>query len=262
MGYMLLARRLDDVRVVMRAGAGTVMSDIAPGPGPLPARGRRRIAGQRYLIASLRAARFPSGSLAITLFVPEPPRLAAGSSCAAVRAQQLLGVARRVYEAALTGPSEFVAHAVVAGSAPLHRAMLAGHAPTARRVVRGLVASGRMMALEVRAGGRLLAGAASADGAIAPVSWPLRGRGGKVVGRYVLGVENAARYLGIAGSLIQQPVLVRSGPAQLAGAIAGPARLPQRGITVTGGTAYAVASFSGARFPAGPLRIYVLVPAS
>ncbi|HEY1776408.1 MAG TPA: hypothetical protein VGG41_09655 [Solirubrobacteraceae bacterium] len=259
MGYRLLLARLAGVHSVITYNGQTVMRDLTVGPRQLGA-ASVRVGTTRYLVASLRIGRFPSGTLRVYVLLAAPPASMAHVPCDQVRADELAGVARNAYEEALGGQQIARALHTIARAATLRAALATGDYATADQVIRSLVRSGGFARLRVFARGHLVAEAGSSRELIAPVSRPLRDDAGKVYGRALFTAQSAHGYADLAHFLTGEPVLVRSGRLQLAGTFAGPPSLPRSGALDYGGVSYRVASFAGERFPSGPLRVYVLIP--
>ncbi len=96
---------------------------------------------------------------------------------------------------------------------------------------------------------------------LAPIGGPLH-LGRRTVGSFVLSVQDDLGYFLLARRLLGVPVFVRTPAEQVRGsADPGPKRLPTRGPVALGGRTYMARSFSAVAFPAGALRITVLVGA-
>jgi hypothetical protein len=72
LGYLLLARRLAGLDVVMRVQNKLVMSSLGPAPPATPSEGPYRYRGRAYRVFTLNATAFPSGPLRITVLIPIP----------------------------------------------------------------------------------------------------------------------------------------------------------------------------------------------
>ena len=95
---------------------------------------------------------------------------------------------------------------------------------------------------------------------LAPVRGTLRA-GGRVVGTFVMSIQDDAGYRKLAHRLVGADVVIRYRGRTLMSDIAlGDARLPARGQVAIAGTRYLVASFTAARFPSGTLEIWLLFP--
>jgi hypothetical protein len=74
LGYLLLARRLAGMQVLMRRGGAAIMSSLRPAPTAVPTRGPFGYQGRSYRAFTFRAEAFPSGPLQITVLIPIPYR--------------------------------------------------------------------------------------------------------------------------------------------------------------------------------------------
>jgi hypothetical protein len=260
-GYERLLERLVGADGVMRYEGQTVLSDIDAASLPLADRGTVVVAGVSYLVATFGVSRFPSGELSVSLLLAAPAAAVRSESCAGVSAGVLADVAQRVYGEAATSPWWVgTALAALARTTTLASALASGDDSALAQTADGLVAGGGFEALDVVAGGRVVAAAGNLVASIAPVSRALIDSAGRVVGQAVFAVETAQGYVGLVHAFTGAPVLVRAGTRQLAGTFAGPALLPQSGLTTYLGTRYAVASFAAVQFPQVPARVYVLAP--
>ena len=70
-GYLRLARLFTGAEVLMRVGAKQVMGTLDPGPAQVPDRGPVSYRGQRYEAYSFSGTAFPSGTLQISLLLPD-----------------------------------------------------------------------------------------------------------------------------------------------------------------------------------------------
>jgi hypothetical protein len=180
------------------------------------------------------------------------------AACASTVAGTLGEVAERVYHAAVTGTVVGEAVGRVQSSTALASAVAAGNASAAGAALRALL-RGQIARIEVVRAGRVLA-TAGAGPAIAPVRGSIPGTGAS----YVLSVQPDRDYVQVAGQVTGAQVLLLAGDRRVGGTIAGPppASVPARGALSYAGQSYEVASLTGATYPAGALRIALLVPAS
>ena len=94
---------------------------------------------------------------------------------------------------------------------------------------------------------------------LAPVTGSLR-VGGRVVGTFVMSVQDDLGYRLLVKRLIGAHVVIRyHGQTIMSGVDVGSRALPDRGSVALGGVAYLVASFTTTRFPDGQLRISLLL---
>jgi hypothetical protein len=185
-------------------------------------------------------------------------------ACASTVAGTLGQVAGRVYHVAAT--SEDVTQAVhrVQSSPALVAAIGEGNAGAARAALRSLLLN-QIVAIQVLRDGRRFA-AAGAGPAIAPVTGSIPGTGAS----FVLSVQSDRSYIQVTHRVTGAQILLigRSGRApgatRLAGTFPGPppARVPSTGSVSYAGQSYQVVSVGGAVYPAGALRIALLVAAN
>jgi hypothetical protein len=256
-GYRKLAERLVGAAVVMRYRGHTVMSDVAAGDAPLPARGSVAIDGVHYLVASFSDRRFPSGTLRIWLLLRPPPPALARSSCAQIDADVLAAVAQRAYAESLSGPPVAPALSTLRLDQALPQELEAGDDPGAARIVRGMVAGGGFARLRVSVDGHVIADAGPPVAALGPLRQAIRDSSGHVLASALFSVQSARGYVILTQALTAAPVLVRSASRQLAGSFRGPAKLPLRGPVTYRGVRYVLASFAATAFPTGAVRVYV-----
>lgn len=70
-GYLRLARLFTGAEVLMRVGSKQVMGTLAPGPASVPDRGTVAYRGKPYEAYSFSGEAFPSGTLRISLLIPD-----------------------------------------------------------------------------------------------------------------------------------------------------------------------------------------------
>jgi hypothetical protein len=192
----------------------------------------------------------PSASSAASTLTP--------TACASTVAGTLGEVAERVYHAAVTGTVVDEAVGRVQSSTALASAIDAGNASAAGAALRALL-RGQIARIEVVLGGRVLA-AAGAGPAIAPVRGSIPGTSAS----YVLSVQPDRDYVQVAHQVTGAQVLLLAGDRRVGGTITGPppASVPASGALSYAGQSYEVSSVTGATYPAGALRVALLVPAS
>lgn len=261
LGYEGLAQRLVGADVVIRYQGETVMSDIAVGSTPLPASGTLTVSGKPYLVDTFDDSRFPDGTLAISILLPEPVASLAAQSCRQVAADYLAGVAQRIYDEYLVAPwyAGRARAALASESGALAEDVTSRDGAAAQTTVAELVRGGPLARLQIVAGGTVVADAGTQVPLIAPITVPLTDASGQPIGQAIFSVESAQGYAELTRPIASADVLVRDGAAQLAGTIAGPASLPTSGPATYSGLHYTVASFVAVVFPDEPVRVYVLM---
>ncbi len=260
--YVQVARQVTGAQLELsdaadRWIAGTVFS---PSPAEVPDAGTVASAGLSYQVASLPAMAFPSGAVRIATLVPAREISCPGPPAQA-RVETLGHVGERIY-------GEELASAQVASTlrmmerAPFFRRAVAERSVAATRaaIVRFFEAHIHVVRVRVTVGGRVLIDLGGPD-VLAPVQGTLRVRG-VVVGQFAMAVQDDAGYLKLARLFTGADVLMRRSGTQVAGTLTpGPASVPERGALDYGGRSYEAYSFTAEAFPAGPLRISLLLGA-
>ncbi len=192
---------------------------------------------------------------ATTTGLPGPP---CGNSTPSTVADTVGTVARRIYEEeAAGGPDK----QQVERYAPLLSALAADNRQAVTQAVTRLVYSGtHIVRLRVIREGEVLADVGGPY-VLAPVSGVLRYQG-RTVGDYVLSVQDDLGYVKLETRFIGLPLILLRGSARipLPGTIASHPLIPAHGDVSYDGAEYRVLSVTGEAFPAGALRMSVLVP--
>jgi len=227
--------------------------------------------------------------LALAVAVPGvagAPSLA-GAPCAAATAQTLVSidgnVAERIYRDELVGSGTIADQHQVEENGPLLKALArvsalakgngkgssagdravkeAGNAAT--EAVHQLVYSHtHIVRLRVTQGGRLIADIGGPY-IIAPVGGSLRFHG-RVVGTYLLSVQDDLGFVGLERRLVGVPLILHVGEVRvpLQGTTkTGSVAIPDRGAVVIRGAHFQAYSFDAKAFPTGVVRISLLLPA-
>jgi len=183
---------------------------------------------------------------------------AVSAACAATVASTLGDVGERVYRAAATGDDVAEAVGRVRGSSALASAVASGDASAAGAALRALL-EGQIVRIEVLRDGHVLA-SAGAGPAIAPVRGSIPGTDGS----FVLSVQSDRDYLQVTHQITGAQLLLISAAKTLAGTTSGPppASVPSSGALSLAGHSYEVTSLAGEVYPAGAMRVALLVPSS
>jgi len=266
--YLQVASQVTGAQVLLlsapgarEGGASRRLAGTIPGPPPasVPESGALSYAGHDYQVVSLAGAAYPSGAVRIALLVPTGA-IACPGSLAQAHVETLGHVGERVYEEELHSASvvqtqrrledsSAFQHAVAARDVAATRAAIVGFFEAHLHVVRVRVTVGSHLLIDV--GGPYV---------LAPVHATLRLHG-RVVGHFVWAIQDDAGYLKLAHLFTDAEVLMRMGQRQVEGTLTpGPASVPDRGAVSYGGRAYQAYSFDAEAFPAGPLRVSLLIP--
>jgi len=167
----------------------------------------------------------------------------------------------RIYREGV-GPSELTATAehFIVSSIPLREAVERGDPGAARIAAQAVLATGHLTNLLVRRGTQVLADVGSPD-ALAPVKGTLLGVRGTPIASFLTSVWSDSRFLTQTESITEGMLALRAHGLSVGRSFALPrADLPPDGTVAISGVDYQYTSFPGETFPAGRLRIYLLIP--
>lgn len=182
-------------------------------------------------------------------------------------AQSIGWVAKQIYYGEVSSSRTVADRHQVESYAPLLRAVAGdGQAATRAAVTKLVYSHTHIVRLRVIRGSKLLADVGGPY-VLAPLGGALRLHG-RVVGHYLLSVQDDLGYVKIETHFIGAPLVLRTGmkdaPAEdvpVQGLLApGPAKIPEHGPVSYRHVIYQAYSFNASAFPSGPLRISVLVP--
>jgi hypothetical protein len=235
--------------------AGTIGGSL---PAGAPAAGPLTLAGESYQTFTLPGAVYPAGALRIVLLVPTST-ISCPGPLAQARVETLGHVGERIYQEELHSPDVAATLRSMESSTTFQRAVAAGSVSATRAAILGFFAAHiHVVRVRVTIGGRLLIDEGGPY-ALAPVHGTLRS-GGRVVGNFEMAIQDDAGYLKLAHLFTGAEVLMRTGSRQVMGTLSpGPASVPDRGEVTYRGRTYQAYSFVGEAFPAGPLRISLLL---
>jgi hypothetical protein len=186
---------------------------------------------------------------------------ACAGSTDATLSQTLGEIGTRLYHGELSRTGAVAtAIASVTHSSALARAVAAGEPVATRAAVTGIVYNHlHIVRLRVIRNGRVLSDVGGPF-VLAPLGGDIRLHG-RVVGRYLLSIQDDLGYLLLSGRLGGMQVVLRSGGRQIMSSLRpAPVSLPAQGTATVGGTTYVTHEINATAFPSGPLQIYLLAP--
>jgi hypothetical protein len=235
--------------------ASTISGSLPTGA---PTAGSLTFAGASYQTFTLPGEVYPTGALRIVLLVPSSS-ISCPGPLAQARVETLGHVGERIYREELHSPDVAATLRSMEGSTIFQRAVAAGSVSGTRAAILGFFAAHiHVVRVRVTIDGRLLIDEGGPF-ALAPVHGTLRS-GGRVVGDFEMAIQDDAGYLKLAHLFTGAQVLMRTGSRQAMGTLSpGPTSIPDRGPVTYRGRAYQAYSFIGEAFPAGALRISLLL---
>ncbi len=256
--FVNLLQGITGSHVRLRTTHGVLRSTPGFPPGA-PARGPLRNGAHHTYAVSLPVHTFMGTPASVTLLTT-PPQRCAGDR-AQVSATTLGQVARRIYDEEAMSTRVRNVQARIASFAPLRRAVARRDPVAARQAIVALFRS-HIHVVRVRVstrGGGLLVDVGGPD-VLAPVFSLLRDRAGRTLGTLVFALQDDAGYVKLVKRFIGAQVTLRRGGRLIPSPPALGARTPSVPAGPrTRGRPVRVFSFAGTAFPAGELRISVLI---
>ncbi|HEY4428473.1 MAG TPA: hypothetical protein VGN08_09750 [Solirubrobacteraceae bacterium] len=209
------------------------------------------------------AAGRPPATLGTTVSSAGSPSAAPCGAAAAETLARTAGlIATRIYAGELSGSETRSDQRQVEGFVPLLSALAGGESTAIKAAVTSLVFSHtHVVRLRVTQGSRVVADVGGPY-ILAPVGGGLRFHG-RTVGRYVLSVQDDLGYIKLVTRFIGAPLVMRTGSRSLPveGLLTpGPPAIPAHGPVTYAHRSYEAFSFDASAFPAGPLRVSLLLP--
>ena len=236
-----------------------VAGAIALPRGELPPQGTLTRAGVAYEFTSFAAAGYPAGD-PLRVYVLRTIASTAplcGADDEETTFNTVSRIAHLIYDGE-AGRRTLKQVRRVQGNAPLLHAVARRDAKATRKAIEALLHQ-HIVRLRVSAGGRLLSDVGGPF-VLAPVTAPLR-LGDRTVGSFVMSIQDDEGYKRLANRLAGLDVLMYMG-AKLVKSTLGPSpgTIPTSGPVRVRGRSYRAYTFTARAFPAGPLRITVLIP--
>ncbi len=181
------------------------------------------------------------------------------SACSSTVLETLESVAERVYHEGVLSERTASAQYLITNSSGLREAVENGNRRAASAAVRALLATGHLTNLTVTRGRQTLV--AVGGPALAPLRGTLTTVGGAPIASYVASVWADSGFLTEVGGITQGLVALRLGDRSVGGSPSLPARaLADEGTLTRAGVSYRYTSFAVAAYPAGTVRVYLLMP--
>jgi hypothetical protein len=189
-----------------------------------------------------------------------PGLQATSSACAATVLGALGHVAMHIYHEGVSSEETATARHFIVTSRALRTAVEHDDAGAARRAAQAVLATGHLRNLRVIRGRQVLADLGAPD-ALAPVRGTLRGAHGRPIGSFLTSVWSDYTFLAQTGAITEGVLALRAGGQSIGGSFAlPPGELATQGAVIANGVDYQYTSFPGEIFPAGKLRVYLLMP--
>jgi hypothetical protein len=247
------------IRSSRKGDERTLAGSFALPAGELPAAGTLTKDGVAYQFSSYPARAYPDGA-PLRVFVLRTLE-SVGPLCGATPQDTVVNtlsrIAHLIYDGE-AGPRTREQVRRVQANPALLRAVARRDRRATRAAIEALLHQ-HIVRLRVSAGGRLLSDVGGPY-VLAPVTAPLR-LGSRTIGSFTLSIQDDEGYKRLANRLAGLDVLMYMG-AKLVKSTVGPApgQVPASGPLALHGKSYRAYTFRAEAFPAGPLRITVLIP--
>jgi hypothetical protein len=245
-------------QTALRANGHNVGGAFALPAGTMPTQGTLAVGGVDYQYTSFPATAYPTGSLRVYVLRPIASTAPlCGQTPQDTTVNTLIAVAKLIYTGEIGQRARVQVRRVQHDRALL--SAVANRDPAAARTAIEALLNQHIVRLRVNASGRLLSDVGGPF-VLAPLEAPLR-LGGRTIGSLVLSIQDDEGYLRLARRLAGLDVLMYMGPRLVKNSLGpAPGTPPADGSYSYRGHAFRVFTLHVRAFPAGPLRIQVLVP--
>jgi hypothetical protein len=260
-GYAGTLYAITEAQVFARSAGHSLGGSSSPAPNSIPDKGEITYKAKRYAVYSFPGAGFPQKKLRVFVLAPVPP----ASTCAPTPAQTAIDAigetAKRIYHQEQSGAATRAVVHDFEDSRPFQEAV-AGDNPAATRAVIVKFFEGTLHVVRVRATlGEKLVADVGGPHVLAPIRGDVRDTHGRVVGHFLLSVQDDLGYVILAQRFAGVQVFLYENKLALLGSSSpAPPSIPKHGEMLFDGMLYHTYSFTAEAFPKGPLEVSLLIP--
>jgi len=260
-GYAGTLYAITEAQVFARSGGRSLGGSGSPAPSSIPDKGEISYKAKRYAVYSFPGAGFPQKKLRVYVLAPVPP----ASTCAPTPAETAIAAigeaAERIYREEQSGAATRAVVRDFESSRPFQEAVAADN-PTATRAAIVKFFEGTLHVVRVRATlGEKLVADVGGPHVLTPIRGDVRNAHGRVVGHFLLSVQDDLGYVILAQRFAgAQVFLQQDGQLVLGSASPAPPSIPRHGEVLYRGIYYHVYSFTAEAFPKGALEVSLLIP--
>jgi hypothetical protein len=260
-GYAGTLYAITEAQVFARSGGRSLGGSGSPAPNSIPDKGEISYKGKRYAVYSFPGAGFPQRKLRLFVLAPVPPASTCASTPAETATDAIGETAKRIYGREQSGAAT---HAVVRdfeSSRPFQEAV-ANDNPIATRaaIVKFFEGTLHVVRVRVTLGEKLVADIGGPH-VLAPIRGDVRDTQGRVVGHFLLSVQDDLGYLILVQRFAgAQAFLYEDKQLLLGSSSPAPLSIPKHGEMLFDGSRYHTYSFTVEAFPKGPLEVSLLIP--
>lgn len=263
-GYASTVYAITEAQVFGRSGSRWLGGSESPGPSNLPDRGEVTFRGTRYAVYSFAGTGFPKTAMRTFVLAPVPLASSCGRDPEETATDTLGETAMNIYREEQSGATTRAVVRDFERSRAFQQAV-ASDDPTAAREVIDAFFKTTLHVVRVRATlGEKLVVDVGGPHVLAPIRGDVRGANGRVVGHFLLSVQDDLGYVILTHRFTGAQVFLYEDPAHpeeiVGSASPAPLSVPTRGVVVYDGVRYRAFSFNARAFPKGQLRVSLLIP--
>ncbi len=197
-GYAGTLYAITEAQVFARSGGRSLGGSSSPGPNSIPDEGEIPYKNKRYAVYSFPGAGFPQKKLRVFVLAPVPPASACAPTPAETAIDAIGETAKRIYREEQSGAATRVVVRDFESSRPFQEAVASDN-PTATRAAIVKFFEGTLHVVRVRATlGEKLVADVGGPHVLAPIRGDVRNARGRVVGHFLLSVQDDLGYVILA----------------------------------------------------------------
>ncbi len=263
-GYASTVYAITEAQVFGRSGSRWLGGSSSPGPGNLPDHGEVSFRGTRYSVYSFAGTGFPKTAMRTFVLAPVPLASACGRDPEETATDAIGETAMNIYREEQSGSATRAVVRDFERSRAFQQAV-ATDDPIATREVIDAFFKTTLHVVRVRATlGEKLVVDVGGPHVLAPIRGDVRGAKGRIVGHFLLSVQDDLGYVILTHRFTGAQVFLYEDPThpeEIVGSISpAPTSVPTHGTISYGGVRYHGYSFDAEAFPKGPLRVSLLIP--
>jgi hypothetical protein len=260
-GYAGTLYAITEAQVFARSGGRALGGSSHPGPSSIPNKGEMTYDGRRYAVYSFPGTGFPTAKLRTFVLAPIPPASACARTPAETAADAIGATAVRIYRQEQSGAATRAVVNDFENSRSFQEAV-ASDDPVATRAAIVAFFEGTLHVVRVRATlGEKLVADVGGPHVLAPIRGDVRDGHGRIVGHFLLSVQDDLGYAILAQRFAGVQVFLSQDKQLLLGSVSpAPSSIPKRGEVLYGGVPYYAYSFMAEAFPKGELEVSLLIP--
>ncbi len=263
-GYASTVHAITEAQVFGRSGSRWLGGSSSPGPGILPNRGEVSFHGTHYSVYSFVGTGFPKTSMRTFVLAPVPLASTCGRDPEETATDTIGQTAMNIYRQEQSGSATRAVVRDFERSRAFQQAVASDDPVAAREVIDAFFKT-TLHVVRVRATlGEKLVVDVGGPHVLAPIRGDVRGAKGRIVGHFLLSVQDDLGYVILTHRFTGAQVFLYENPAhpeEIVGSISpAPTSVPTRGTISYGGVRYHGYSFNTEAFPEGPLRVSLLIP--